>query len=200
MLVLAGAALPRPTVAEQIMCADCDVLKEQLRIVDRKLAYTNDGLEMVQQARTEFDRNADLADGFATAYVVLQGVNISFGLAVLPCGIPASWLKGVMASTGAASAVLHGEGAGKTTLATGLGYLGLGVVGDTLSAGEFLREWSASGRELKGLGKLIDRQADELDAIRRGLAAERERLQHDVAKAGCKDDLLEFLDLEESSS
>ena len=83
----------------QNMCAPCDTLSEKFRIVHAKSKSFEEGLKLLPQTRRELQTNTNIANGLAATYATLQGVNIAFGLATLPCSIPQRWLKGLIGGT-----------------------------------------------------------------------------------------------------
>ena len=97
----------------QNMCAECDVLQEKLRIVRAKARAFDEGLGLLQKARGELQSNKNIADGLAATYVVLQSLNVSFGLATLPCSISYQWLKGLIGGVGGLSDYLQDGDAGQ---------------------------------------------------------------------------------------
>ncbi len=180
--------------SEQNMCAECDVLREKLRIVQAKTRAFNEGLGLLQEARGELRSNKNIADGLAATYVILQGLNVSFGLATLPCSISYLWLKGLVGGAGGLSTYLQDGDAGKASLAAVVGYIGLGVFNDAISAYDFLKNYSSDSKGLTALGGDIDKTVRELRSARERLNRERRIIEADMSRGGCRgDNSLEFL-------
>ena len=131
---------------------------------------------------------------FATAYAILQGVNVSLGLATLPCSILRQWLKGLFAGTGALSELASDGSAKEVMLAGILGHAGFGVFSDMGSAYEFMQEWQEDGKSLESPGRTFDGQVSEFQVARRNLQSERHSIQENMRKAGCKDAADELID------
>ena len=75
-----AAATQRP--AAQSMCVDCELLKEQLRIVIAKGEVFDDGLQLLRRTRRDMEAARSVAGGLAAAYTTLQGLNIALALNV----------------------------------------------------------------------------------------------------------------------
>ncbi len=195
--ILAAAftvAFAASSATAQEMCANCEALEEKLRIVELRLNHATESIAALREARAEFNRNVNMADGFATAYAILQGVNVSLGLANLPCSIPGQWLRGLFAGTRALYELASDGSAKKVTLAAILGYAGLGVFSDMGSAYRFMQEWQEDGKSLESPGRSFDGQISEFQVARRNLRSERHSIQEDMRKAGCKDAADDLLD------
>ncbi len=178
----------------QNMCAECDVLREKLRIVQAKARAFDEGLGLLQKARSELRSNKNMADGLATTYVILQGLNVSFGLATLPCSISYQWLKGLIGGAGGLSDYLQDGDAGKASLAAVVSYIGLGVFNDAISAYDFLQSYSSDSKGLKALGGDIDKTDREFRSARDRFNRERRVIEADMSRGGCgRDNSLEFL-------
>ena len=94
-LVLQPAVLARAKQGQN-MCAPCDTLIEKFRIVHAKSKSFEEGLKLLRQTRRELQTNTNIANGLAATYATLQGVNIAFGPATLPCSIPQRCLKSLI--------------------------------------------------------------------------------------------------------
>ena len=90
------ASIVEPGSRPQNLCADCNRLREQLRIVGEKAEVFDGGLQMLRETRRELASNTGAADGIAAAYLILQSLNVAFGLATLPCSVPQQWLRGLV--------------------------------------------------------------------------------------------------------
>ena len=178
----------------QNMCAECDLLIEQLRIVRGKSRAFDEGLRLLQRTRQDMQTNTSIADGLAVAYVTLQGVNIAFGLATLPCSISQQWLRGLIGGAAGLGAYVQEGNASEVTLATVVSSLGLGVVSDAISTYEFMQQYRTESTGLDALRHDLDRTVREFQAARETLRRERRRLESDLSRGGCSfDPLDEFL-------
>ena len=136
----------------------------------------------------------NMANGFATAYAILQSVNVSLGLATLPCAIPARWLRGLFAGSGSLSALVNRGDAGDVTLAAVIGYAGFGVFADMETAARFMERWREDAQGLASLGRVLDSQIGAFEQAKRRLSAIRNSLKDELAMGGCEanplDDIL----------
>ena len=189
-LDLQPASVARDKPAQNL-CAPCDILGEKLRIVRAKSRSFEEGLDMLRTTRQELQTNTNIAGGLATTYLILQGVNIAFGLATLPCSIPRQWLKGLLAGAGGLGAYVQGGTASEVTLAAVVSSVGLGVVADTISTYEFIRRYGADSAGLNALRRDLDRTTREFEDAREALARERRTLESDLSKGGCRFDPLD---------
>ena len=187
-----AAATQRPPA--QNMCADCDLLKEQLRIVIDKGEVFDDGLQLLRRTRRDMEADRSVAGILAAAYTTLQGLNIAFGVATLPCSIPQRWLRGLIGGTAGLGGYVQDGDAGDATLAAVVSSLGLGVVSDAISTYEFLQRYQAESAGLDALGRDVDRTIREFETARDDLGHERRTLESDLSRGGCPfhplDDLL----------
>ena len=55
---------------------------------------------MLRKARNDLIYNETVSDAFGAAYVTLQSLNISLGMATLPCSVPDAWVKNVVVGSG----------------------------------------------------------------------------------------------------
>ena len=196
LAVLTALAIPARAAGPsgQTMCAECDVLREKRSIVQAKARAFDEGLRLLQEARRELQANKNIADGLAATYVILQGLNVSFGLATLPCSISYQWLKGLIGGAGGLSTYLQAGDAGKASLAAVVSYIGLGVFNDAISAYNFLQSYAADSQGLKALGGDIDKTSRAFRSARDKLSRERRAIEADMTRGGCeRDNLLEFL-------
>ena len=177
----------------QDMCADCDRLREQRRIVAQKAAVFADGLEMLQRARREMARNRTAADGIAAAYTILQSLNIAFGLATLPCSISQGWLRGLVGGAAGLGAYVQEEDGGEVALAAVVSSLGLGVVSDTISTYDFMQRYQAESTGMDALRQDLDRSIREFETTREVLRREARALESDLTRGGCRFDPIEEL-------
>ena len=144
VLLIASAGIAHAAgPSGQTMCAECDVLREKRRIVQAKAKAFDEGLRLLQAARRELQANKNMADGLAATYVILQGLNVSFGLATLQCSISYQWLKGLIGGAGGLSTYLQDGDAGTASLAAVVSYIGLGIFNDAISAYDFLQNYAA---------------------------------------------------------
>lgn len=181
------------TSRPQNLCADCDRLRERFRIVGEKAAVFDDGLHMLRETRRELAGNASAANGIAAAYVILQSLNVAFGLATLPCSVPQQWLKGLLGGAAGLGAYVQENDAGVVTLATVVSSLGLGVVSDAISAYEFIQRYRDESAGLEGLRRDVDRAIREFTVAHDALRGERRRLASDLSRGGCPFDPLDGL-------
>ena len=178
----------------QTMCAECDVLQEKQRIVQAKARAFDEGLRLLQEARRTLQVNKNIADGLAATYVILQGLNVSFGLATLPCSISYQWLKGLIGGAGGLSTYLQDGDAGQASLAAVVSYIGLGVFNDAISAYDFLQSYAADSKGLQALGGDIAKTSREFRSARERLNRERRAIEADLSRGGCeRSNALEFL-------
>ena len=177
----------------QNMCAECDLLGEQLRIVGDKVEVFDDGLQMLRRTRREMDRNTSAAAGIAAAYTILQSLNVAFGLATLPCSIPQQWLRGLIGGAAGLGAYVQEGDAGDATLAAVVSSLGLGVVSDAISTYEFMQRYREESAGLDVLRRDLDRTVREFEAAREALQREGRTLESDLSRGGCPFDPLDEL-------
>ena len=123
-------AVPTAVAAQgrraQNMCAECDVLREQLAIVRGKSEAFAEGLQLLRQTRRDLGANRSVANRLAAAYTSLQGLNVAFSLATLPCSIPHQWLKGLIGGAAGLGVYVQERDAGEATLAAVVSSLGFG--------------------------------------------------------------------------
>ena len=177
----------------QNMCAECDLLKEQLRIVIEKGEVFDDGLQLLRRTRRDMEADRSVAGGLAAAYTTLQGLNIAFGVATLPCSIPQRWLKGLIGGAAGLGAYVQEGDPGEATLAAVVSSLGLGVVSDAISTYEFMQRYQAESAGLDALQRDVDRTIREFETARDDLRRERRTLQSDLSRGGCRFDSLDDL-------
>ena len=202
--VASPAAFPAPRAAkatttleqrrsQQNMCADCDRLREQLRIVAEKAEVFDAGLRMLRATRREMTSNRSAAAGLAAAYTILQSVNVAFGLATLPCSIPQQWLRGAIGGAAGLGAYVQDSDAGDATLAAVVSSLGLGVVSDASSTYEFMQRYRDEAAGLDALERDVERTIDKFEAARNALQREGRALESDLSRGGCSFDRLDEL-------
>ena len=172
------------------MCAECDTLREQMRIVRGKHEAFLEGLSLIEKAREELESNAGVAAGIAAAHVILQSLNISFGLATLPCAIPVQWLKALMGgAAGLGSYVQEGK-PGAATGAAVVSYFGspggAGVVMDAISTVEFVRLYEAESKGVDALKRDLDKTMRAFEAARTALEREQQAIDSSLMQGGCK--------------
>ena len=178
----------------QNMCAECDLLREQFRIVGEKSDVFDEGLQLLRRTRRDLDRSTSVAAGLASAYAVLQSLNVAFGLATLPCSIPQQWLRGLIGGAAGLGAYVQEGDAGTATLAAVVSSLGLGVVNDAISTYEFMQQYQEDSDELDGIRRDVDRTIREFEAAQGALRRESRKLESDLSRGGCRfDPLDEFL-------
>ena len=186
-----AAATQRPSA--QNMCAECDLLTEQLRIVIEKGEVFEDGLQLLRFTRREMEADRSVAGSLAAAYTTLQGLNIAFGVATLPCSISQRWLKGLVGGAAGLGAYVQEGDAGEATLAAVVSSLGLGVVSDVISTYEFMQRYQAEAAGLDALQGDVDRTIREFETARDDLRRERRTLESDLSRGGCRFDSLDDL-------
>ena len=149
---------------------------------------------LLQEARRTLQANKNIADGLAATYVILQGLNVSFGLATLPCSISYQWLKGLIGGAGGLSTYLQDGDAGQASLAAVVSYIGLGVFNDAISAYDFLQNYATDSKGLQALGGDIAKTSRAFRSARDKLSRERRIIEADLSRGGCeRENLLEFL-------
>ena len=172
------------------MCAECDTLLEQMRIVRGKHEALAEGLSLIEKAREELETSAGIAAGIAAAYVILQSLNISFGLATLPCAIPVQWLKALMGGAAGLGSYVQ---EGKPSEATGAAIVsyfgspvGAGVVMDAISTVEFMRLYQAESKGIDALKRDLDKAIRAFVAARSALEREQQTIEASLIQGGCK--------------
>ena len=178
---------PRRSVPQHRICAECDVLHERLRIVREKGEVFNEGLQLLRQARRDMESDRTVAGALAAAYTTLQGLNIAFGVATLPCSIPQGWLRGLIGGAAGLGAYVQEGDAGEVTLATVISSLGLGVVSDAISTYEFMQRYEKESVGLEALRSDLDRAIREFQAVRDDLRRERRSLESVMSRGDCPD-------------
>lgn len=187
------ASIVEPGSRPQNLCADCERLREQLRIVGEKAEVFDNGLQMLRETRRELASNTGVADGIAAAYLILQSLNVAFGLATLPCSIPQQWLRGLVGGTAGLGAYVQEGDPGEATLAAVVSSLGLGVVSDAISAYEFMQRYRNESAGLNALRGDVDRTIREFDTARHALRRAGRTLESDLSRGGCPFDPLDDL-------
>ena len=178
-VVLAPTLRPAPT-----MCAECDVIQEKLSIIREKYRILGEGLQLVVDARAALERNASAAGTIGAAYLILQSLNISLGVATLPCFIRElpRWLARAMGGAQGLGAYVQGD---EVTVATMVGVLGGGVALEVKSTWDFMREYGAGLEHRDRLRKDMDRVTETFEAARVALAREQRTLEEDSSRARC---------------
>ena len=180
----------------QNMCADCEVLREKLRILRGKYRTFGEGLRLLQGARREFETNTGIANGIAATYTILQVLKLSFGLATMPCSISVQWLKALLGGAAGLGSYVEDGKPGEATLAAVVGYVGgggVGVVSDAISMGEFMKRYSSDSKGLDALSRDLNKTILEFQSTRDKLTRERRVLEADLSRGGCAESLDDIL-------
>ena len=186
---VADSLLAESAQRPQVMCAECDVLHEKLRIVEEKRQIFSEGLRSLASARAELERNSAIANGIGAAYIILQTLNISFGFATLPCSVPAQWLTTIMAGVGA---YVQGDATVDVPLATLVargGFRGasaLGVAGNVLEGWQFLQHYRDSSDSIRALRRNLATVEGAFTTTVQALTREAVSLESDLSRAGCQ--------------
>ena len=183
-------ALPRLQIVEprsqpQNLCADCDRLSEQLRIVREKAEVFDDALQMLRETRRELASNAGAADSIAAAYLILQSLNVAFSLATLPCLVPQQWLRGLVGGAAGLGAYVQEGDPRDATLAAVVSSFGLGAVSDAISAYEFMQRYRDESTGLDALRGDVHRTIREFETAHDALGRGGRSLESDLSHGGC---------------
>ena len=177
----------------QSMCVECDSLREQLRIVGEKIQVFDEGTGLLRRTLGDMDRNANAAAGLASAYAILQGLNVAVGLATLPCAIPQPWLRGLLGGAAGLGAYVQDGDAGQVTLAAVVSSLGLGVMSDAISTYEFMQRYREEAEGLDALRRDVEETIRQFGAVHDGLRREGRTLESTLGRGGCSFDPLDAL-------
>ena len=206
-IALMSVVLPSTLLAEDLeggateasMCVACDTLNAQLRIVEDKMRSFEGGRELLETTRRELRRDARNADRLANAYITLQGASVVVGVATLPCSIPPRWLKGLIGGASGLGSYVQERDVGQATLASIVGFVGLGVVNDAISLSEFSREYREGSSGVAALEQNVDATIRRFDGMLEKLEQERQSLGADLARGGCDSADFDISDLLRSS-
>ena len=189
MLVLLGLAYGgvglEGHASEVVQCVECDSLVTKLEILREKDKTLIQGIQMLTEAQEDLFFNEGISDAFASTYLILQGVNVSLGLATIPCSIPLNWLKGVVGGSGALAEYIQEGDAGRATLAGIVSFVGSGVMNDIRSSVAFMQQYSKDKKGLSALGTHIRHTIHMFTSARNRIQDEARRLKTDLARGGC---------------
>ena len=190
--LIAGGVLAPTARQGASICAECNVLREKFRIVSDKRRTFGAGLRSLASVRAELEGNTRIAAGIGAAYLILQSVNVSLGLATLACPVPGTWLqvlrlRGVMGGASGTAAYVEGGNAVDVTMAAIVAAAGGGALNEIRSVAEFMRSFEGRG-EVAGLRRNLDTVEASFEATLEGLAREQRVIESDLRRAGCTDE------------
>lgn len=189
-LCMSVTSVQHAAAADQKMCVPCDTLREQLRIASSKSTTLSEGIQMLRKAKAELKGDSNATNAFGSAYLVLQSMNVSFGLATVSCPIPSSWLRAALGGSAGVAELIQGTGKEGASLAAIVAASGAGVANDIRSLAEFTQTLRSAQAEANTLGKRIDSTIARFSKAKSSLSQEIATLRIHLSDGGCEQETL----------